>query len=335
MDMVAVRAINVRLALTQAAGPPGKYGIFIENGEQGGHRLIMLWDNFVPGQWRPAVAGLARTSCDLSTSGLSEQEWTAAKHYALHDLERRATDMANLEWARQLSNARTAGRHLIPPDEMLRHARTWLPAIGAQAMNGWWRRQWSAGAEHVRVESPELAQVQDPRAASARPSTGPSGAQGAGSAIPGFSGKNALFEGRGPGPNVRDGSKASAPSIVDRAHLDDLDRVGLPPKSEKSPEPSPIRARARGAEKARRPAAGSASSSPTMSTMRVAPSRRKLTRLPNAASSRGRRRELGGGETGAPVGGCAGVREAVLVRSAATRPRARRRGPRPAQGRRR
>jgi len=164
MDMVAMRAVNDRLALTQAAGPPGTYGIFIENGEHG-HRLIMLWDHFVPGQWRPAVAGLKRTACDLSTIGLSKEDWTAAKQHVIKDLERRAAFLPNVEVARDISHALAAGRDPIPPAEMLLHARAWLPAIGAQAMNGWWRRQWSAGFEHVRVESPELAGVEDPGAA--------------------------------------------------------------------------------------------------------------------------------------------------------------------------
>jgi hypothetical protein len=165
MDMLALRAINYRLSLTQAAGPPGKFGAFIENGEQGPHRLIMLWDNFVPGQWRPAVTGLKRTACELSTIGVSEQDWTTAKQYLLQDLERRAADIPNVELAKDLSHALADERHLIPPDEMVRHARAVLPTISARAMNAWWRRQWSAGVEHLRVESPELAQVDNPETA--------------------------------------------------------------------------------------------------------------------------------------------------------------------------
>jgi hypothetical protein len=165
MDMLALRAINYRLGLTQAAGPPGKYGSFIENGEQGPHRLIILWDDFVPGQWQPAVAGLKRTACELSAVGLSEQDWATAKRYVLQDLERRAADIPNVELAKDLPHALADDRHLIPPDEMVRHARAVLPTISASAFKAWWRRQWSAGVEHIRVESAELAQVENPDAA--------------------------------------------------------------------------------------------------------------------------------------------------------------------------
>lgn len=165
MDMVAMSAVNERLALTQAPGRPGKFGIFIENGEQGRHRLIMLWDDFEPGRWRPAVAGLARTACRLSTAGLTEQEWTKAKQRVLQDLERRAKDIPNIELARHLSNELAAGRHLIPPDEMLLHVRARLPALDSKVMNAWWRRQWSAGVRHLRVEAPDLAGLEDPAAA--------------------------------------------------------------------------------------------------------------------------------------------------------------------------
>ncbi|HEX8667327.1 MAG TPA: insulinase family protein [Allosphingosinicella sp.] len=165
MDMLAMRALGGRLARTQAPGPPGKYGIFIENGEQGPHRLIMLWDDFAPGQWQAAVAGLKRTACQLATTGLSPQHWAEAKRYVLEDLERRTHDMPNVELAGQLADALAVGRDPIPPAELLRRARTWLPTIGAGAANRWWRRQWSAGREHVRVESPDLAQVANPAAA--------------------------------------------------------------------------------------------------------------------------------------------------------------------------
>ena len=165
MDMVALRAINHRLGLTQAAGPPGKFGAFIENGEQGRQRLIMLWDHFTPGQWEPAVAGLSRTACELRAVGLPEPVWTTAKQYVLQDLEHAASARPNLEVARGLADALVAGRRPSPPDDLVRHARARLPAIGAGAMDRWWRRQWQAGIEHVRVESPELAGIADPGAA--------------------------------------------------------------------------------------------------------------------------------------------------------------------------
>lgn len=167
MDMLAVRGVNNRLALAQGGAPPGKYGLFIENGEQG-HRLFLLWDNFAPGQWRSAIRGLKATTCDLSTVGLSEREWTTAKRDVIQDLERRAKDMAgtpNVELAKDLSHAFAAGQDLIPPNELLRHARTRLPTIGTSASNAWWRRQWRAGVEHIRVESPELARIENPGAA--------------------------------------------------------------------------------------------------------------------------------------------------------------------------
>jgi predicted Zn-dependent peptidase len=167
MDMLAMRAVNERLALAHVGHPSGKYGFFIENGEQG-HRLLMFWDEFAPGEWRRAVAGLKRTTCDLSTVGFSEEEWTAAKRNLLQDLAGRTKAMAgtrNFELARELANAITSGRDLIPPDELLGHARTWLPMLGAREGSEWWRRQWSAGVEHIRVESSELARVENPEAA--------------------------------------------------------------------------------------------------------------------------------------------------------------------------
>jgi hypothetical protein len=167
MDMVAMRAVLNRLAAAQPGSPPNKFGLFIENGEYG-HRLFLLWDNFAPGQWRPAVAGLKKLTCGLSATGVSERDWTMAKQDVVRELENRARDMGkapNVELAKDLSHALADGRDLIPPDEMLLHARAWLPSIGARAMNRWWRRQWIAGVEHVRVESPELARIEDPRTA--------------------------------------------------------------------------------------------------------------------------------------------------------------------------
>ncbi|WP_375403937.1 M16 family metallopeptidase, partial [uncultured Sphingomonas sp.] len=167
MDMLAIRAVNNRLALARPDYPPGKYGMFIENGEQG-HRLLILWDDFIPGRWRQAVAGLKKTTCDLSTTGWSETEWTTAKRDVTQDLERRAADMAgapNVELAKDLSHAVADGRDLIPPDELLRHARTRLPTLDARAANDWWRRQWRAGVEHLRVEAAQLAQVENPETA--------------------------------------------------------------------------------------------------------------------------------------------------------------------------
>jgi hypothetical protein len=167
MDMLAMRGVLNRLAAAQPGSPPNKFGLFIENGEQG-QRLLLLWDNFAPGGWRPAVAGLKTLTCQLGSAGLSGREWTASKRDVLQDLENRAKDMGgapNVELAKDLSHALADGRDLIPPDELLVVARAWLPAIRARTMNAWWRRQWSSGVEHVRVETPELARVGDAGAA--------------------------------------------------------------------------------------------------------------------------------------------------------------------------
>jgi hypothetical protein len=164
MDLIVARAINLRLASLQPASSPGKVGMFIENGEQG-QRQIMLWDNFTEGRWEPAVAGLRRVTCDLTTSGFTVEEWEAAKRDIIADLNRRATDMskvANVDLAKDLSHALADGRNLIPPDELLRHAQNMLPRIDARSGNKWWHQQWGSGVEHFRVEAPELAKVPDP-----------------------------------------------------------------------------------------------------------------------------------------------------------------------------
>lgn len=164
MDMLAIRAINDRLAASQPGSPPGKVGIFIENADQG-HRQIMLWDNFPADHWKPAVAGLRKITCDLTMLGFTNAEWASARQNVAADLERRAGEMAkvpNVELAKDLSHALADGRDLIPPDELLRYARSMLPKIDARSGSDWWRRQWRNGVEHLRVETPELAQVIDP-----------------------------------------------------------------------------------------------------------------------------------------------------------------------------
>jgi zinc protease len=164
MDMLAIRAVNNRLSKAQPGSPRGKVGVFIENGEQG-QRLIMLWDNFTAGQWRSAVSGLKKTTCDLDTVGFSNAEWTMAKEDVIKDLYQRAGSMAglaNVELAKDLSHALAEGRDLIPPNELLSHAQSWFPAIDTQTGNRWWHQQWHAGAEHIRVEEPDLVQVENP-----------------------------------------------------------------------------------------------------------------------------------------------------------------------------
>ncbi|WP_267395129.1 MULTISPECIES: insulinase family protein [unclassified Sphingomonas] len=161
MEALAMKAINNRLTDTRPDAAPGTVGVYVENGEQG-HRLIMLWDNFKSGGWRPAVVGLRRISCDVEIEGFSEREWSRARQEVIRDLEQRTAGMAavtNVELAKDLSHALAAGRDLIPPDELLRLARELLPAISARAGAAWWGRQRHAGVEQVRVEAPELAQL--------------------------------------------------------------------------------------------------------------------------------------------------------------------------------
>lgn len=164
MDMVAVRAVSNRLAHTQPDSPPGKVGMFIENGEQG-HRQIMVWDNFAADRWQSAVTGLWRTTCDLRTTGFSDGEWGAAKQAVLHDLQQRADTMGaatNVELAKDLSHALATGQHLIPPDQLMRYARSFLPTISAKTGSRWFQQQWQADVAHLRVEAPEMAQVAKP-----------------------------------------------------------------------------------------------------------------------------------------------------------------------------
>jgi len=167
MDMLAMRAVNARLAQTQRDAPIGRYGVFIETGEQG-HRLINIWGDFAPGQWRAATATLAKTTCDLATVGFSDREWADAKKALLDELAGRANVIAttpNFEVARELADAVTYGRFLMPPSEMLRHAQARLPALSAQEGSAWWRNQWSGSIRHIRVETTELARVENPEIA--------------------------------------------------------------------------------------------------------------------------------------------------------------------------
>lgn len=167
MDMLVTRAVNTRLAQAQPDSPPGKVGMFIENGEQG-HRQIMVWDNFEADRWQPAVTSLWRMTCDLRTTGFSDAEWAAAKHAVTLDLQQRADTMSaatNVELARDLSHALAAGRTLIPSNQLSDYARSYLPSISARSGSRWLQRQWRSEREHLRVEAPEMAQVAEPLAA--------------------------------------------------------------------------------------------------------------------------------------------------------------------------
>ena len=164
MDLIAVHAIDDRLAAAQPASPSGWTGLFIDN-SQPGHRQIEVWDGFTSDQWWPAVTLLRQVTCALKTAGFKQEEWMAAKREVAADLERGTVNMAevpNVEIAKDLSHALADGRALIQPDELLRYAGTMLPAIDARAGSRWWQRQWHSGAEHIRVEGPELADITDP-----------------------------------------------------------------------------------------------------------------------------------------------------------------------------
>ena len=163
MDMLAVRAFNNRLAGAQPGSPPGDFGLFIENGEYG-HRLFLAWDHFAPGEGRRAIADLSGRACHIRAVGFDEREWDRAKADVLFELQHRTRDMQrmpNVELAKDLSHALADGRELIPPNELLRTFLAWSPTIGVRQANAWWRAQWQSGVEHIRVEAPELAQVQD------------------------------------------------------------------------------------------------------------------------------------------------------------------------------
>ncbi|MBA4049073.1 MAG: hypothetical protein C0476_11090 [Sphingomonas sp.] len=163
LDMLAMRAVGDRLAQGQA----GKAGAFIEHGENG-HRLIILWDDITDDRWAQSVTNLKRTTCDLRENGFTDAEWNAARRNVLDELKQRARSMASVpsvELAKDLSHALADGRALIPPDELLTRARLLLPATDRAAGSRWWRSQWTAAREHLRVEAPALATVADPIAA--------------------------------------------------------------------------------------------------------------------------------------------------------------------------
>lgn len=163
LDMLMMRAITNRLAAGRGAHPPGSYGSFIENGDNN-FRMSIMWDEFVPGRWREAVANLARTACDMRLNGFSETEWEAARQGLLQELVRRAGrthEASNFELALQLANAVTLERELFSPSELLVFAKEWLPRVDASEGRNWWLRQKAAGVEHLRVNAPELALESD------------------------------------------------------------------------------------------------------------------------------------------------------------------------------
>lgn len=166
MDMMVIRVVNNRLAPSRRDYPPGRYGMWIETGEQG-HRALIFWDDFVPGQWRPAVTNLTGTICELRQAGFSEAEWAEAKRQLLNELTGQADRMGalpNFPIAVELANAITSGRHLLLPDRLFEHAQSWLPSVSAQQGSDWWRDQWQAGTPHLRVEAAELGRLGNARA---------------------------------------------------------------------------------------------------------------------------------------------------------------------------
>ncbi|MXP29610.1 hypothetical protein GRI58_12365 [Porphyrobacter algicida] len=167
MDMLAIRVVNNRLGRTRPHSTPGNVGMFIDDGSQG-QRMIMLWNNFGQGQWQSAVSALWRATCDIRTKGFSDSEWETARLDVLQDLQQRANTMGetpNVELAKDLSHALAMHRELIPPDQLLRYARSYLPTIRSAQGNQWFKKQWRRGKEHLRVEAPELAQTTKPIAA--------------------------------------------------------------------------------------------------------------------------------------------------------------------------
>lgn len=174
MDLMVTQAVNARLRALQPGSPAGKTGMVIDNGEQG-YRQILLWDHVEGDGWPAAIAGLRRVTCALATSGFTAAEWATAQRTLIADLERRAAamaDVANVEVAKDLSHALADDRHPILPDAMLQHARLLAARTDARGASAWWRRQWRAGTEHVRVEAPELATVAEPLAAIRRAAAG-------------------------------------------------------------------------------------------------------------------------------------------------------------------
>ncbi len=163
-DMVVSRAINSRMAATRPDYPAGKFGFYIEQGDQG-HRLLMFWDDFVPAQWKSAVTNLQRTICELQTIGFAEEELDRAKSETIGELKQRVSDMAgvpNHMVAKELADAVTLGRNLISPVELLGMATSTFSEMTPKFINSWWQGQWKSETQHLRVESPDFSGVKNP-----------------------------------------------------------------------------------------------------------------------------------------------------------------------------
>lgn len=159
MEMIAMRSANARMAQLYTDYPEGKYGFYIDNGTQDYHQM-MFWDDFVPGRWREATTRLLRLNCSITTAGFTTDEVNQAAAAVLSDLSSSAATVADApnSWlAKELADAKTSNRELIPPNEMLDFAKTFVSTNKVANLNSWWRTKWSAGRHHLRVESPELA----------------------------------------------------------------------------------------------------------------------------------------------------------------------------------
>jgi Peptidase M16 inactive domain/Insulinase (Peptidase family M16) len=164
-DMIAMRAVNARMAGQYSDYPEGKFGFFIDDGAQG-YRQMMFWDDFVPGRWREAATKLLQLNCSITTIGFSEEEVRQATEAVLGDLSNRSATVADApnSWlAKELADATTAKRDLVPPSEMVEFAKTIASKTTAADLNLLWRNRWSAGRHHLRVESPGFAVSKDAR----------------------------------------------------------------------------------------------------------------------------------------------------------------------------
>jgi len=158
MDLASAQAASARLRRAQPSAPPGKVGVTIENAD--GYRLIRTWDFAEPDQWAPAVTLLRQQMCELYRKGWTEEEWAAAKNATIAETGALAADRVkqkNIDVAGEIADADANVRNMLSRRELANHASAWLPNVSAAQANARWHREWNAGVEHTRVESPRLA----------------------------------------------------------------------------------------------------------------------------------------------------------------------------------
>jgi len=158
MDLASAQAASARLRRAQPSAPPGKVGVTIENAD--GYRLIRTWDFAEPDQWAPAVNLLRQQLCELYRNGWTEEEWAAAKNATIAQTRALALDRSrekNIDVAGEIAEADANVRDMLSRRELANHASAWLPSVSTAEANAHWRREWNAGIEHTRVESPKLA----------------------------------------------------------------------------------------------------------------------------------------------------------------------------------